>query len=93
MKDNFDVAFKTLYNADLPIETLFDQIKNGIDYAAAGLWAYTPKQVTNNAFQLIHTTGMFVEDCKIWKRHSAAYKTWDQFKTDFAESHREVRDA
>ena len=36
---------------------------------------------------------MFVEDCKIWKRNIDAYKTWDQFETDFAESHREFRDA
>lgn len=92
LQDN-DVAFKTPYDANLPIETLFDQIENGVDYAAAGLSPYTPEQVTNNAFQLIHATGMFVEDCKIWKRNVAAYKTWDQFKTDFAESHREFRDA
>jgi hypothetical protein len=92
LQDN-DVAFKKPYDPNLPIESLFDQIEDGIDYAAAGLSPYTPAQVTNTAFQLIHATGMFVEDCKIWKRRATAYKTWDQFKTDFADAHREFRDA
>jgi hypothetical protein len=92
LQDN-DVKFKTPYDPNLPIESLFDQIENGIDYAAAGLSPYSTEQVTNNAYQLIYATGMFVDDCKVWKRHTAAYKTWDQFKLDFAESHREYRDA
>jgi hypothetical protein len=92
LQDN-DVTFKTPYDPNLPIETLFDQIENGIDYAAAGLSPYSPEQVINNAFQLIYATGMFLDDCKIWKRQAAAYKTWDQFKTDFSLSHREFRDA
>jgi hypothetical protein len=32
-----DVAFKKPYDPNLPIKTLFNQIENGIDYAAAGL--------------------------------------------------------
>ncbi len=92
LQDN-DVTFKKPYEPNLPIETLFDQIENCIDFAAAGLSPYSTEQVTNNAYQLIFATGMFFDDCKIWKRRDAAYKTWDQFKTDFAESHREFRDA
>jgi len=92
LQDN-DVTFKKPYDPNLPIETLFDQIENCIDFAAAGLSPYSTEQVTNNAYQLIFATGMFFDDCKIWKRRDAAYKTWDQFKTDFAESHREFRDA
>jgi hypothetical protein len=92
LQDN-DVTFKSPYDPNLPIETLFDQIEHGIDYAAAGLSPYSPEQVINNAFQLIYATGMFLDDCKIWKRQAAAYKTWDQFKTDFSLSHREFRDA
>jgi hypothetical protein len=92
LQDN-DVTFKKPYDPNLPIETLFDQIENCIDFAAAGLSPYSTEQVTNNAYQLIFATGMFIDDCKIWKRHDAAYKTWDQFKIDFADSHREFRDA
>ena len=92
LQDN-DVTFKKPYDPNLPIETLFDQIENCIDFAAAGLSPYSTEQVTNNAYQLIFATGMFIDDCTIWKRHDAAYKTWDQFKIDFADSHREFRDA
>ncbi len=92
LQDN-DVTFKKPYDPNLPIETLFDQIENCIDFAAARLSPYSTEQVTNNAYQLIFATGMFIDDCKIWKRHDAAYKTWDQFKIDFADSHREFRDA
>ena len=87
-----DVTFKTPYDPNMPIETLFDQIENSIDYAAAGLTPYTPEQVVTNAYQLIFDTGMFHDDCKIWNRHPAAYKTYDQFKTDFSIAHREFRD-
>ena len=92
LQDN-DVTLKAPYDPNLPIETLFDQIENGIDYAAAGLSPYSPEQVINTAFQLVYATGMFLDDCKIWKRRAVAYKTWAQFKTDFALSHREFRDA
>ena len=86
LQDN-DITFKSPYDPNMPIETLFDQIKNGIDYAAAGLSPCSPEQVINNAFQLIYATGMFLDDCKTWKWKAAAYKTWDQFKTDFSHSH------
>jgi hypothetical protein len=92
LQDN-DVTFKAPYDPNMPIETLFDQIESGMDYAAAGLSSYRTEQVINNAFQLLYATGMCIDDCKIWKRRDTAYKTWDQFKTDFALSHREFRDA
>jgi hypothetical protein len=92
LQDN-DVTFKAPYDPNMPIEMLFNQIKNGMDYAAAGLSPYSTEQVMNNAFQLIYATGMFVDDCKIWKRHGTTYKTWDQFKTNFALVHQEFRDA
>jgi hypothetical protein len=88
-----DITFKTAYDPNMPIETLFDQIENGIDFAAAGLTPYTPEQVVTNAYQLVYATGMFLDDCKVWKRRDAAYKTWEHFKTDFAIAHREFRDA
>jgi hypothetical protein len=88
-----DATFKTAYDPNMPIETLFDQIESAIDYAAAGLTPYTPEQVINNAYQLVYATGMFLDDCKIWKRRDAPYKTWAHFKTDFSLAHREFRDA
>jgi hypothetical protein len=88
-----DVAFKTAYDPNLPIETLFDQIENAVNYAAAGNTPYSPQQVVATAYQLLFATGMFPDECKVWKRRDPAYKTWDHFKRDFALSHREFREA
>jgi hypothetical protein len=35
----------------------------------------------------------FPDDCKIWKRQPAAYKTWPQFKVDFAVAYQEYSEA
>jgi hypothetical protein len=87
-----DVKFKTPYDPNLPIESLFEQIEDAVDYAAAGNTPYTAPQVLACAFQLVFATGMFLEDCKLWKRRAADYKTYPQFKLDFAVSHRELRE-
>jgi hypothetical protein len=91
LQDN-DVALKTAYDPNLPIETLFDQVENAVDFAAAGNTPYSPAQVVAIAYQLIFATGVFLDDCKVWKRRLDDYKTWDHFKRDFALSHRELRE-
>jgi hypothetical protein len=88
LQDN-DVVFKTTYGPNLPIKTLFDQVENAVDFAAAGNTPYSPEQVVATAYQLIFATGLFLDDCKVWKRQLAAYKTWANFKPDFTLSHRE----
>jgi hypothetical protein len=91
LQDN-DVALKTAYDPNLPIETLFDQVENAVDFAAAANTPYSPAQVVATAYQLVFATGVFLEDCKVWKRQLEIYKTWDHFKRDFALSHRELRE-
>jgi hypothetical protein len=88
LQDN-DVSFKPAYDPNLPIETLFDQVENAVDFAAAGNTPYSPEQVVATAYQLIFATGLFPDDCKVWKRQLAAYKTWENFKRDFTLSHSE----
>ena len=87
-----DVSFKTAYDPNLPIETLFDQVENAVDFAAAANTPYSPEQVVATAYQLVYATGIFLDDCKIWKRRPEAYKTWGHFKIDFTLSHREHRE-
>jgi hypothetical protein len=88
-----DASLKSAYDPNLPIETLFDQVEDAVDFAAAGLTPYSPAQVVATAYQLIYATGMFVDDAKVWKRRTTEYKTWEHFKRDFAISHREFREA
>ena len=62
------VKMNTAYNVNLPIEVLFDQVKDGMDYANACSHPFTPKQIVMTGQQLIQETGMFVDDLKLWKR-------------------------
>jgi hypothetical protein len=72
---------------------MYKQIEDAIEFAAAGQAPYAPAQVINTAYQLVFRTGIFSDDCKIWKRRDAAYKTWPQFKTDFALAYQEYNKA
>ena len=88
-----DEQMKTDYDAQQPIEIFFDQIKDVVDFAAAGDCPYTPVQVTAIAYQLIFKTGLFGDECKVWKRRLAANKKWAAFKTSFAIAHQELRES
>ena len=88
-----DVAMKTPYDVNMPIENLYKQIQSAVEFATAGSTPYSPAQVLAVAYQLVFQTGIFADDCKIWKRRPANYKTWLQFKIDFTISHQEYRES
>ena len=81
---------KERYDCNLPIETFFDQIEDAVEYASAGNAPFTPVQVVNTAFNVIFRTGLFNDDCKVWKRKPDADRTWVQFKIDFSIAHQEL---
>jgi hypothetical protein len=87
--DNTDRAIKQPCDVNQPIEVLYQQIEDAIEFSAVGQTPYLPEQVVNIAYQLVFRTRIFSDDCKIWKRHAAAYKTWPQFKLDFAVAYQE----
>ena len=41
---------------------------------------------------LVHKTGMFTDECKVWRRLPRNLKTWDKFKTDFTEAYTDLED-
>ena len=88
-----DEKMKTPYDPNLPIETLFDQVEDAMEFAVAGKAPYIPQQIVNIAFNIIFQTGTFSDECKMWKRRPEAQKTWEQFKTFFAIAHQEIREA
>ena len=79
------------YDENHPIENLFDQVKNSVECAAAGETSYTTKQVVTVTYQLVYQTGLFLDNCKIWKRKTTAEHTWTNFKSHFSSSHQECR--
>ena len=90
LQDN-NTRLKASSDANLQIRTIFDQVENAVEIAAAGNSPYTPVQVVNAAFQLFFQTGLFADDCKAWKRKDAGNKTWPAFKTFFSKAHKEWR--
>mgnify|MGYP002806862359 FL=1 len=88
-----DEQMKADYDANQPIELFFDQIEDAVDFAAAGDCPYTPTQVTAIAYQLVFKTGLFHDECKLWKRRIAADKNWAEFKTVFSLAHQELRES
>jgi hypothetical protein len=91
--DANDHHMKQPCDVDQPIEVMYQQIEEAIKFAAAGQAPYSPEQVLNIAYQLLFQTGIFSDNCKIWKRQAAAYKTWPQFKLDFAVAYQEYSEA
>ena len=87
-----DNKMRTQYSADQPIEVLFSQLEDGVDYAAAGGQAYSPTQIVNLAYTLIFNTGQYHEACREWRRRPQAEKTWPNFKQDFALAHNDLRE-
>ena len=81
---------KMPYDINFPIETLFDQIEDTIEFFAAGNAPYTPAQVVNVAYNVVFMTGMVNDDYKLWKSKPTAEKNWTQFKVYFAIAHEEL---
>ena len=92
LKYNKD-AMAAPYDVNLPIETLYKRIGENVQYTAAANTPFTAAQVVSTAFHVIQKTGMFVDDCKTWKRRPAIEKTWSQLKTDFSIAHNELRES
>ena len=92
LQDN-DKRLRAPYDSNQPLETLIDQVKNAVDYASAGDTPYTPSQVVGINFQLVFQTGIFNNECKLWRRQPVDVKTWTQFNEFFATSHQEWRES
>ena len=88
-----DYVFRTRYDMNQPTEALFDRVENCGDYAASGNTPYILEQVIGFAFQLVFQTGLFVDDCKAWKRLPTQQKTWIVFKTFSGTAHNEWRES
>ena len=71
------------YDVTLPIETLFAQIEDCVDFTDAARSPYTKTKTLNTAFLLIQKTGVFNKECGKWRKRPAHDKTWQNFKLFF----------
>jgi hypothetical protein len=81
----------TLYDPNLPIETLFQQIQDARAFAVAGGQPYGATMIVNVAYTLIFHAGLFTDACCAWQLRAIAGKIWAQLKIDLATAHREFR--
>ena len=70
-----DARLRTPYGTNHPIETLTDQVGAAVKYAASGNTPYSSDQVVSINFQLISQTGLFLDNCIIWKGQAPDLKT------------------
>ena len=83
---------KTDWDPNHTFEVLINQIEEGVYYAAEGVTPYTHEHILNIAYNVVFKTGLFEDECKKFKQLPVAQKTWTKLKTDFTESHQELRE-
>ena len=86
-------AMKEHHSAILLIEILYDQIDTYVEYVATGGAPCTPEQIVTIVFQIIFQTGLFPDDCKLWKCRVLEAKTYAAFKLFFMAAHLELQEA
>ena len=82
---------KEAYEHNQTFETLIDQVEDVTEHAAAGKYPCTPRQPVNIACTLIFNTGVYHDDCNMWRTKPVVQKTWDAFKSFFANAHQDIR--
>ena len=75
---------KKPWNQSEPIETIFHQIEEAVEFAQHGNSPFTNNQVLNIAYYIMAQANIFKEACKEWKRAPADQKTWLNLKHYFS---------
>ena len=78
-----DQKLKTLWNQEDPIETVFYQIEECVEFAQHGNSPFTNTQILNAAYYIIAQSKIFKETFRDWKYKPATNKTWPYFKELF----------
>jgi hypothetical protein len=87
-----DANFRKDYDANEPIEIMYEQIEDAMQLAADADAPYNENQVLANALNLLQRTKVYRHSCHEWQRKAAGGKTWQNFKTHFAEAANELRE-
>jgi hypothetical protein len=74
-----------------PVENLFKQIQDCVDFAEAGGVAIGAAQKLSSAYSKIFKSGKFNSACRRWDVKLEANKTWNNFKIHVAADYRQNR--
>jgi hypothetical protein len=70
-----------------PLEYLFNQIQDCVDYPEAGGISISEAQKLQTTYTNIFAAGIFNSACLRWNEIIPAEQTWNAFKTHFATAH------
>ena len=71
------------WNPPAPIESLWEQLKEGKEFSTEGQETLSDAQLMRLAYDNIKNTGIFTEECRLWRQKPAAAKTYGALKTYF----------
>jgi len=71
------------WNPPTPIETLYEQLTDGQQFAMQGGETIHNSQLVRKGYEIIGRTGLFTEDCKEWRKKPEDEQTFDNFKHFF----------
>jgi hypothetical protein len=82
IEQNFENMRKA-WDPQQPVETLFKQIQDRVDFAEAGGVAIGAAQKLTSAYSKIFKSGKFNSACRRWDEKLEGDKTWINFKIHF----------
>jgi hypothetical protein len=85
---NFE-NMRRAWDPQQPVESLFKQIQDCANYSEAGGVLIGHPQQINVGYAKIFATGHFMSSCRRWNEKHTIEKTWTQFKSHFAATHRQ----
>ena len=84
-------AMKKPWNPSQPIATLFEQLKQGQEFAARGNEKIDDTQLVRWGYQNIRNIGLLNRECEKWCKKQPTEKTWPEFKKHFIRAHDDYR--
>lgn len=79
LADN-DTQMRSPCDPNQHIEFLYEQIDSAVAFAASANNEYTTKQMVSVVYEIIFQTGVYADDCKLWRKKTDSDKTWPNFK-------------
>jgi hypothetical protein len=88
LKINFENR-RRAWDPQQPVESLFNQTQDCADYSEAGGVLIGHPQHINVGYAKMFETGNFMSACRQWNEKHNIEKSWTQFKSHFAATHRQ----
>ena len=92
LKQQNKAAFSDSYDPGLPISSYFKRIEDAVQLADDSGMPYTPEQILDQAVYQMRACKLYKEEIKTWKDKAAVDRTWDNFKTHFADAYFEKKE-